>query len=56
MSRWAKTGVWQRVFEVLSADTDSEWVMLDTTIVRTYQHSVVAKGGTQKPLVKAKTD
>ena len=32
-SRWAKTGVWQRIFEVLSNDCDNEYVMLDSTTV-----------------------
>jgi len=36
-SRWAKAGVWQKVFEVLSHD--SEYAMLDSTIVRAHQYS-----------------
>ena len=42
-SRWAKTGVWQRVFEVLSHDSDNEYAMLDSTIVRAHQHSAGKK-------------
>ncbi|WP_373686160.1 IS5 family transposase [Acinetobacter sp. YH12103] len=42
-SRWAKTGVWQRVFEVLSHDSDNEYAMLDSTIVRAHQHSAGGK-------------
>ncbi|WP_427832926.1 IS5 family transposase [Acinetobacter pseudolwoffii] len=42
-SRWAKTGVWQRVFEVLSYDSDNEYAMLDSTIVRAHQHSAGGK-------------
>ena len=42
-SRWAKTGVWQRVFEVLSHDSDNEYAMLDSTIVRAHQHSAGEK-------------
>ncbi|BAU43169.1 hypothetical protein O77CONTIG1_02993 [Leptolyngbya sp. O-77] len=30
--RWAKTGVWQRVFQVLSEDADNEYAMIDTTL------------------------
>ena len=58
-SRWAKTGVWQRVFEQLADDgADNEYAMIDATIVRAHQHSAGAKGGTQKPrqLVAAKGD
>lgn len=38
-SRWTKIGVWQRVFEVLLHDSDNEYAMLDSTIVRAHQHS-----------------
>jgi len=33
--RWAKKGVWQRVFEVLQ-DPDLEWLILDSTIIRAH--------------------
>src|SRR5271168_3213346 len=33
-TRWAKTGVWQQIFEHLAADADNEYAMLDSTIVR----------------------
>ena len=42
-SRWAKTGVSQRVFEVLSYNSDNEYAMLDSTIVRAHQHSAGKK-------------
>jgi transposase len=41
-SRWAKSGVWQRVFEQLAAEADNEYAMLDSTIVRAHQHSAGA--------------
>jgi transposase len=55
-TRWAKSGVWQRVFEVLAEDADNDYSMIDSTIVRAHQHSAGAKGGSQtpKPLVGAK--
>jgi transposase len=37
-SRWSKSGVWHKVFEVLSVDRDDEWGMIDATIVRAHQH------------------
>jgi len=40
-SRWAKAGVWQIFFEVLSHD--GEYAMLDSTIVRAHQHSTGKK-------------
>src|ERR1700709_976320 len=33
-SRWAKSGVWERVFHHLAADADNEYAMIDSTIVR----------------------
>jgi len=44
-SRWSRSGVWQRVFEVLAQVADNEYAMLDSTIVRAHQHSAGAKGG-----------
>lgn len=41
-SRWAKTGVWQKIFEHLAADADNEYAMIDSTIVRAHQHSAGA--------------
>jgi transposase len=42
-SRWAKSGVWQRVFQHLAADADNEYAMIDSTIVRAHQHSAGAQ-------------
>jgi transposase len=42
-SRWAASGVWERVFKALSADTDNEYAMIDSTIVRAHQHSAGAR-------------
>src|SRR4051794_9645266 len=41
-SRWARSGVWQRVFEQLAEDADTEYAMIDSTIVRAHQHSAGA--------------
>jgi transposase len=42
-SRWAKSGVWKRVFQHLAADADNEYAMLDSTIVRAHQHGAGAQ-------------
>ena len=42
-SRWAESGVWERVFRHLAADSDNEYAMLDSTVVRAHQHSAGAK-------------
>jgi transposase len=47
-SRWARSGVWHRMFELLAADADNEYAMIDSTIVRAHQHSAGAKKNTAK--------
>lgn len=47
-SRWAKSGVWRRLFELLAADADNEYAMIDSTIVRAHQHSAGAQKKTAK--------
>ena len=54
-SRWAKNGIWKRIFEHLSGDADNEYAMIDATIVRAHQHSSGArKKRGPKPLDAAK--
>jgi len=48
-SRWAEKGVWKRIFEMLAADADNEYAMIDSTIVRAHQHSA---GAQKKPGTK----
>ena len=40
--RWARSGVWEKVFEALSAGADDQYAMLDSTIARAHQHSAGA--------------
>src|ERR1700757_888722 len=49
-SRWAKSGVWQRIFQHLAVNADNEYAMIDSTIVRAHQHSA----GAQKKPVRTK--
>jgi transposase len=49
-SRWAGSGVWKRVFKVLTEDADNEYAMIDPTIVRAHQHSA----GAQKKKAKSR--
>ena len=44
-TRWARNGVWDRVFEQLTADPDNEYLMLDSTLVRAHQQAATGKGG-----------
>jgi transposase len=43
--RWAKAGVWERVFKALIDDPRNEYLMLDTTLVRAHQQAATGKGG-----------
>lgn len=43
-SRWAKSGVWQRIFEALQMQSDGV-VMIDSTINRAHQHASGSKKG-----------
>src|SRR3954449_11179219 len=38
-SRWAASGVWEKVFQHLAEAADNEYAMIDSTIVRAHQHS-----------------
>src|SRR5215467_7443785 len=42
--RWARRGVWQKVFEHLQ-DPDLEWLILDSTVIRAHPHAAGAKKG-----------
>ena len=44
-SRWARSGVWERVFGALIKDRRNEYLMLDTTLVRAHQQAATGKGG-----------
>jgi putative transposase len=45
-SRWAKTGVWERVFEALIGAADNEYLMLDTTLVRALREIIAGLDAT----------
>jgi DNA replication protein DnaC len=38
-NRWAKSGIFERIFKMLAEDHDNEYMMIDATIVRAHQHS-----------------
>lgn len=41
--RWAKKGVWQMIFNTLAVSADTEWLMIDSTIIRAHQCAAGAK-------------
>jgi transposase len=40
--RWARKGVWRKIFKHLQ-DPDLEWIILDSTIIRAHPHAAGAK-------------
>lgn len=44
-NRWAKEGVWVRVFEALAAKSPHSLHLIDTSIVRAHQHAAAGKRG-----------
>lgn len=42
-ARWARAGVWDRVFDDLVADTRNPYLMLDSTIVRAHQQAATGR-------------
>lgn len=44
-TRWAKSEVWEKVFESLIQDRNNAYLMLDSTIVKAHQQAVTGKGG-----------
>ena len=44
-TRWAKAGVWERIFASLTRDRDNKYLMLDSTLVRVHQQAAGGKGG-----------
>lgn len=49
-TRWAKAGIWENIFELLSSDPKNVYVMIDSTIVRAHQQAVCGKGGAKTRL------
>ena len=47
-SRWTKSGVWKKLFEILATDAGNELAMLDSTVVRAHPHSVGAQKKTAR--------
>jgi transposase len=48
--RWRKLGVWDRIFEAVSAGYDGDLQMIDASSIRVHQHAAnVKKGASRKP-------
>ena len=44
-NRWAKAGVWLKVFETLAAKSPQSMQLIDSSIVRAHQHAAGGKKG-----------
>ena len=44
-TRWATKCVWEQVFKTLTRDRDSEYLMIDSSIVRAHAQAATGKGG-----------
>jgi transposase len=44
-NRWARAGVWLRVFEALAASSPGSMHLIDSSIVRAHQHAAGGKRG-----------
>jgi transposase len=49
-TRWAASGIWERVFTALTADRDNQYLMIDSSIVRAHAQAVTGKKGAAKRL------
>ena len=47
-TRWARSGIWEKIFQVLLDDPDNRYVMIDSTIVRAHQLVACGKGGPKR--------
>jgi transposase len=43
LRRWCESGVIESIFKALAVDSDNEYMMLDSSIVRAHQHSAGAR-------------
>jgi transposase len=49
-ARWAVSGVWGRVFRMLTQEAQNEYLMIDSTLVRAHQQAATGrKGGVSDP-------
>lgn len=47
-ARWARTGVWEKIFAVLTHDSDNEYLSIDSTIVKAHRSAAGARGSKKK--------
>jgi transposase len=55
-SRWSSTGVFDKIFQILSKDADMEFLLMDGTIVKAHQHSSGAKKKNPQAILRKLSD
>ena len=50
-NRWAKRGVWLRIFEAFAARSPTSLQLIDSSIIRAHQHAAGGKKGAITPSV-----
>ena len=53
-SRWAKKGIWAKLLSVLTQEADTEYVMIDSTVVRAHQHSAGGRDPNQQAIGRSR--
>jgi transposase len=41
--RWGKSGVWERIFDALSADADNEYALIDSAVARAHRSAAFSR-------------
>jgi transposase len=55
-TRWAATGVWEKIFRTLTQDKSNQYLMIDSTIVRAHQQAATGRkrGGSDPALGRSR--
>lgn len=53
-SRWCHAGVWERVFDALTADRNNQYPIIDSTIVRAHQQATTGKAARDQALGRSR--
>jgi transposase len=53
-SRWAEKGIWAKLLSVLTQEADTEYVMIDSTVVRAHQHSAGGRDPNQQAIGRSR--
>ncbi len=46
--RWRDKGIWEKLLETLSEETELEWLMIDASHIKVHPHGTGARGGNQE--------